>query len=54
MHFYLRLLKACLMVRWEFFMRLLQVLIAGLAVGKVTEYYTGTGTKPVKSIVDPI
>ena len=26
-------------------------LIAGLAVGKVTEYYTGTGTKPVKSIV---
>jgi K(+)-stimulated pyrophosphate-energized sodium pump len=27
-------------------------LIAGLAVGKVTEYYTGTGTKPVKSIVE--
>ncbi len=27
-------------------------LVAGLAVGKVTEYYTGTGTKPVKSIVD--
>ena len=26
-------------------------LIAGLAVGKVTEYYTGTGTKPVSSIV---
>ncbi|MFL2601784.1 MAG: sodium-translocating pyrophosphatase [Flavobacteriaceae bacterium] len=26
-------------------------LIAGLAVGKVTEYYTGTGTRPVKSIV---
>lgn len=26
-------------------------LIAGLAVGKVTEYYTGTGTKPVTSIV---
>ncbi|MFZ9003287.1 MAG: sodium-translocating pyrophosphatase [Robiginitalea sp.] len=26
-------------------------LIAGLLVGKVTEYYTGTGTKPVKSIV---
>jgi len=26
-------------------------LMAGLAVGKVTEYYTGTGTKPVKSIV---
>ena len=26
-------------------------LIAGLLVGKVTEYYTGTGKKPVKSIV---
>ena len=26
-------------------------LVAGLAVGKVTEYYTGTGTKPVSSIV---
>ena len=26
-------------------------LIAGLAVGKVTEYYTGTGKAPVKSIV---
>ncbi len=26
-------------------------LIAGLAVGQVTDYYTGTGTKPVKSIV---
>ena len=26
-------------------------LIAGLLVGKVTEYYTGTGTKPVNSIV---
>ena len=27
-------------------------LIAGLLVGKITEYYTGTGTKPVLSIVD--
>ncbi len=27
-------------------------LVAGLLVGKVTEYYTGTGTKPVKSIVE--
>ena len=27
-------------------------LLAGLGVGKITEYYTGTGTKPVTSIVD--
>ena len=27
-------------------------LLAGLLVGKVTEYYTGTGTKPVTSIVE--
>ena len=27
-------------------------LVAGLAVGKATEYYTGTGTKPVQSIID--
>lgn len=26
-------------------------LFAGLAIGKITEYYTGTGTKPVLSIV---
>ncbi|MCI4670744.1 MAG: sodium-translocating pyrophosphatase [Bacteroidia bacterium] len=26
-------------------------LIAGLLVGKITEYYTGTGTRPVKGIV---
>ena len=26
-------------------------LLAGLGVGKITEYYTGTGTKPVNSIV---
>ena len=26
-------------------------LLAGLGVGKITEYYTGTGTKPVSSIV---
>jgi len=25
---------------------------SGLAIGKVTEYYTGTGSKPVQSIVD--
>ncbi len=27
-------------------------LVSGLAIGKITEYYTGTGTKPVKGIVD--
>jgi len=27
-------------------------LLAGLGVGKITEYYTGTGTKPVRSIVE--
>ncbi|PID69512.1 MAG: sodium-translocating pyrophosphatase [Flavobacteriales bacterium] len=27
-------------------------LVAGLLVGKITEYYTGTGTKPVSSIVN--
>ncbi|MFT7451369.1 MAG: K(+)-stimulated pyrophosphate-energized sodium pump, partial [Patescibacteria group bacterium] len=27
-------------------------LVSGLAIGKVTEYYTGTGTKPVQGIVD--
>jgi len=33
------------------FMATLAGLIAGFFVGKVTEYYTGTGTKPVTSIV---
>ncbi len=33
------------------FIAVISGLIAGLLVGKVTEYYTGTGTKPVKSIV---
>jgi len=27
-------------------------LVAGLAIGKITEHYTGTGTKPVRSIVE--
>ncbi len=27
-------------------------LASGLAIGKITEYYTGTGTKPVQGIVD--
>ena len=26
-------------------------LLSGFAIGKITEYYTGTGTKPVKSII---
>ncbi|MFH6768644.1 sodium-translocating pyrophosphatase [Gaetbulibacter aquiaggeris] len=33
------------------FMATLAGLISGFCVGKVTEYYTGTGTKPVASIV---
>jgi K(+)-stimulated pyrophosphate-energized sodium pump len=33
------------------FLATLAGLLAGLAVGKITEYYTGTGTKPVNSIV---
>ncbi|TCK67482.1 K(+)-stimulated pyrophosphate-energized sodium pump [Winogradskyella wandonensis] len=33
------------------FIAVIAGLVAGLAVGKVTEYYTGTGTKPVMSIV---
>ncbi|APY11340.1 sodium-translocating pyrophosphatase [Seonamhaeicola sp. S2-3] len=33
------------------FIAVIAGLIAGLAVGKITEYYTGTGKKPVNSIV---
>ncbi|MEM9143455.1 MAG: sodium-translocating pyrophosphatase [Bacteroidota bacterium] len=33
------------------FMAVIAGLVAGLLVGKVTEYYTGTGTKPVNGIV---
>ncbi len=33
------------------FIAVIAGLVAGLAVGKVTEYYTGTGSKPVNSIV---
>ena len=33
------------------FLATISGLIAGLGVGKITEYYTGTGTKPVTSIV---
>ncbi len=34
------------------FMATLAGLVAGFLVGKITEYYTGTGTKPVTSIVE--
>ena len=33
------------------FLATISGLVAGLGVGKITEYYTGTGTKPVTSIV---
>ncbi|MEM7657443.1 MAG: sodium-translocating pyrophosphatase, partial [Bacteroidota bacterium] len=36
---------------FDVFMAVIAGLVAGLAVGKVTEYYTGTGTRPVTSIV---
>ncbi len=36
---------------WGVFMATIAGLIAGLLVGKVTEYYTATGKKPVMSIV---
>ena len=41
------LLKVYHLVQWVFFMQHLAGLIAGFCVGKITEYYTGTGTKPV-------
>ncbi|MCB9232887.1 MAG: sodium-translocating pyrophosphatase [Bacteroidia bacterium] len=36
---------------WDVFWATIAGLVAGLGVGKITEYYTGTGTPPVKSIV---
>ncbi|MEM6343108.1 MAG: sodium-translocating pyrophosphatase [Bacteroidota bacterium] len=36
---------------WGVFFAVISGMIAGLAVGKVTEYYTGTDTKPVIGIV---
>ncbi len=36
---------------WGVFLATIAGLVAGLGVGKITEYYTGTGTKPVKAIV---
>ena len=40
--------NSCLQ-KWVFFMQQLLVLAAGLGLGIITEYYTGTGTSPVKS-----
>ncbi|MFK8059945.1 MAG: sodium-translocating pyrophosphatase [Polaribacter sp.] len=37
---------------WGVFMATIAGLVAGLAVGKITEYYTATGKKPVNSIVE--
>ncbi len=34
------------------FIAIILGLFSGLGIGKVTEYYTGTGTRPVQSIVD--
>lgn len=36
----------------EVFWAVIIGLVAGLAIGIITEFYTGTGTKPVKSIVN--
>jgi K(+)-stimulated pyrophosphate-energized sodium pump len=36
---------------WGVFMATIAGLVAGLGVGKITEYYTATGKKPVMSIV---
>ena len=36
---------------WGVFYATLAGLVAGLGIGKITEYYTGTGTPPVRSIV---
>ena len=55
------LIKNMMPESWEFagktynsigvFFATIAGLVAGLLVGKITEYYTGTGTKPVTSIV---
>ncbi len=34
------------------FIAIILGLFSGLGIGKITEYYTGTGTRPVQSIVD--
>jgi K(+)-stimulated pyrophosphate-energized sodium pump len=36
---------------WGVLLATIAGLVAGLGVGKITEYYTGTGTKPVSAIV---
>jgi len=37
---------------WGVIVAVLAGLFSGLGIGKITEYYTGTGTKPVQGIVD--
>lgn len=37
---------------WGVFLAVVFGLLAGLAIGIITEFYTGTGTKPVRSIVE--
>jgi K(+)-stimulated pyrophosphate-energized sodium pump len=44
------IINAMLPKTWE--VATIAGLVAGFLIGKITEYYTGTGTKPVKSIVN--
>jgi K(+)-stimulated pyrophosphate-energized sodium pump len=37
---------------WGVFLAVIFGLVAGLAIGYITEFYTGTGTRPVKGIVN--
>ncbi len=37
---------------WGVFVAVIFGLLGGLGIGMITEFYTGTGTKPVQSIVD--
>jgi K(+)-stimulated pyrophosphate-energized sodium pump len=37
---------------WGVFVAVIFGLVGGLLIGMITEFYTGTGTKPVQSIVD--
>ena len=44
-------MKVYLSELWVYFWATIAGLVAGLGVGKITEYYTATGKKPVMSIV---